>query len=84
MIDAEELDVETAAQKIRQWGLAVPVSVLLPSIKPLGFLLGQLLWLGQPLVGLFADARQVAGFARLLEQPSALDSLVARLEEHQP
>ena len=73
--------VDQIVQRVRQWGIGGLVSVLLNSLRPFAFIGGQLLWLAQPTVTLVADGGRVADFARLLEEPAALDLLCTRLEE---
>lgn len=76
--------VNQIVERIRRWGATSLVSALLDAGRPLAFLGGQALWVAQPALSVFMDAQRIADYARLLEQPEALDSLRARLEECQP
>jgi hypothetical protein len=72
--------VEQAAEVIRQRGLRLPALVILESFKPFAFLGGQLLWVLQPTLSLFASRATVGELARLLEDANSTDALIARLD----
>ena len=63
----------------RSWRL--PALFLLEAGQPLALLGGQLVWLSQPLLGLFWSRQTVASLAEFLETPGSVPRLIARLEE---
>lgn len=73
--------VNEIVKRVRQWGIVDLVSILLAGIRPIAFIGGQALWVMQPALGVLMDGERVARYARLLEQPEALEMLSARLEE---
>jgi hypothetical protein len=52
---------------------------LLEAGQPLTFVGSQLLWLAQPALALLWPRSQVHRFARLMEDPAAVNSLMERL-----
>ena len=64
-------------------GLRNPALVVLDAGGPFAFLGGQLLWLLQPTLSLFASGQTVKQMAQLLEEPAAMNALAARLEARQ-
>ena len=72
--------VEQAAEVIRQHGLRLPALVILEASRPFAFLGGQLLWVLQPTLGLLAPRATIGELAHLLEDPKAIDSLIATLD----
>lgn len=72
--------VEQAAEVIRQHRLRLPALIALEVCRPIAFLGGQFLWVLQPTLGVFAPRAVIGGLARTLEDPEAIDSLIARLE----
>ena len=73
--------VDHLVGRIRRWGLVQLAITLLESAQPLAFIGGQILWLAQPAMSLFVSHDRLAGYARLLEEPEAIDLLRTRLEE---
>jgi hypothetical protein len=69
------------AETIQRRGWRLPALVALEAGRPLALVGGQLLWLAQPALSLIIPASTIGQFARLLEEPAALDHLMARLEE---
>lgn len=65
---------------ICRYGLRSPALLLLEAGRPLALLGGQLLWVVQPALTLFLSGGLVAQAARLLEEPEAVQLLIARLE----
>ena len=72
--------VNQLADIVCRLGLQVPVLVGLEAGRPFAFLGGQLLWVAKPVLSLFVAGNSVNDLAELLEQPSAVDSLIATLE----
>jgi hypothetical protein len=68
------------ADKVCRMGLRVPVLVGLEAGRPLAFLGGQLLWVAKPALALFFSGSVVSGLAELLEEPAAVEALIATLE----
>jgi hypothetical protein len=72
--------VNQLADFVRRLGLQAPVLVGLEAARPFTFLGGQLLWVAKPALGLFFSSSAVGRLAELLEEPAAVDSLIATLE----
>ena len=72
------IDEVAVALQQRGWGAAA--LLLLDAGRPLAFIGGQLLWLLQPTLTTIGATTEVGQLARLLENPSALDALITRLE----
>lgn len=73
--------IEGTVRQIQKWGLAGIASAILDSCRPITFIGGQLLWMVQPIFGIFTDYNKIGGIAQLLEQPDAVELLRSRLEE---
>jgi hypothetical protein len=73
--------IDRVAKQIRKYGLAHPVRLGLEASRPLTFIGGQLLWMAQPILGLFATNESIGMFARLLEEPEAVDRLLTFLDQ---
>lgn len=76
------------ASAIQKRGLKLPVLVALEAGQPLAFLSSQLLWVMQPVVSLLSPTQMTSQryqqLARLLEEPTAVQSLIhclGKLEE---
>lgn len=61
-------------------GWRQPVLIGLEVGQPLTFLGAQLLWIMQPVLGLLLSRQDIGQFAKLLEDTTAVDSLITRLE----
>lgn len=87
MINQEELDqtqlIEQVSKQIGRFGLRLPALIALGTGHPFTFLSSQLLWIAQPFFSLFLPSHRIHQFARLLEEPSAVQALVERLESEQ-
>jgi hypothetical protein len=77
----QENFLNDVAEMIQRRGWRLPALVALEAGRPLALVGGQLLWLAQPALSLIIPASTIGQFARLLEEPAALDRLMARLEE---
>ena len=78
VVDQELLD--RLSEALRCYGLRLPALVALEAGRPLAFLGGQLLWVTQPALSLFFPSQVVRQVARMLEDPAAIEALMARLE----
>jgi hypothetical protein len=72
--------INQLADQICCWRLQVPVQVGLEAGRPFAFLGGQLLWVAKPVLALFISGNAVSGLAELLEEPAAVEALIATLE----
>lgn len=72
---------EAWIQQVRQRGLTAPLSTALDVLEPLGPLGAQLLWIAQPVSGLWGARDLLGGLAEILEQPGGVDRLRQRLDE---
>lgn len=78
-LQAQEVFMEQVATAVRRRGWQAPVTLLLEAGHPLLFLSEQLLWLAQPALSLFIPAHWVQQTAQLLEEPTAVQALVNKL-----
>ena len=67
------------AQRLRSWGLADLAQLLMPALKPMGPLVSQAMWVGQPVASPLIG-QTWSELALLLEEPGALDRLEQQLE----
>ena len=67
------------ADAICDRGLRLPALIGLEASRPFSLLGGQILWLLQPALGLLISRQAVGRFARLLEEPSAVEDLINQL-----
>lgn len=91
MILPSEQDELTAQQQeawlnhlaniLQQYELRTPALLALEAGRPLSLLLGQLLWVTQPVASLFLPRQTITNTARLLENPKAVQALIAKLEQ---
>ncbi len=72
--------VDHIASVINRHGWQFPVLMALEGGRPLTFLGGQLMWVMQPVLSLFVATNTVRQTAQLLEDPIAVDALIARLQ----
>ena len=78
----EEKLIERLADWIARWGLTTPAIFLLETSKPFSFLGSQMAWMVQPLLGPVMGYDEVGTYARLLEDRTNVERLLARLESH--
>lgn len=64
-------------------GLRPVVILAMQAARPLSILAAQLLWLAQPTLSFVWKPQQLAQWARLLEEPHGIDTLIEQLE-HEP
>lgn len=76
--------INQLADSIYRRGLKVPVLVGLEAGRPIAFFGGQLLWVAKPVLTLFFPGNEVSRLAELLEEPAAVDALIATLEAREP
>jgi len=72
--------VKHIASIINQHGWQFPVLMALEGGRPLTLLGGQLMWVMQPVLSLFIATDTIRQTAQLLEDPIAVDALIARLQ----
>ena len=73
-------EIARIARKIARANLATPAILFAESLKPLGFVAGQLLRAGTPLLGLFVGERSLDAIAEALEKPDGIERFVRELE----
>lgn len=76
--DSEQAQLALIAHDIQQRGWQKGVAVVLEAAKPLGFILAQLLWMADPLLGPFVG-QSSQRYAWLLEDPKRIDALCQAL-----
>ena len=72
--------LDRLSKTLCRYGLRMPALVALEAGRPLAFLGGQLLWVAQPALSLFFPDQALRQVAQVLEEPTAVEALVARLE----
>lgn len=72
--------VNQLADALTRRGLREFALVVLQAGQPLSFIGGQLLWMAQPALSVVLPKHQVAQVAHLLEEPAAVQSLIAQLQ----
>jgi hypothetical protein len=82
-VDREEDLIESLAEHLHGWGLAVPAIALLEAHKPLSFIASQALLALQPFLSMFVDDSLLGDYALLLEDSGGLERIVSRLEQMQ-
>lgn len=75
----QEAFIQQLAQAIHRHQLSFVALFLLELGQPVTFLGGQLLWVAQPVFGLFGAQRTVDQLAAVLEQPAAVAQLSTQL-----
>lgn len=68
------------AQRIERAGMSAPAILFLETFKPLAFLGAQALWFAQPLLTLGLNETDLRDLILLIEEPSGIEDLLARLE----
>ena len=71
--------LDQIATFLKQRGLHAAALTLLEAGQPLTFIGSQLLWLAQPALALLWPGIQVQRYARLMEDPTAVNGLMERL-----
>jgi len=69
------------ARALHRWGLEPLAAGLLEATKPLHLVGAQLLYAGQPVLGVFLDDSHTEHLARTLEEPEETAAFVAFLRE---
>jgi hypothetical protein len=72
--------ISQVAETLCRRGLRLPALIALDVGQPLAFVGGQLLWMAQPALSPFLSTHTVHRMARLLEEPAAVEALIACLE----
>lgn len=75
--------LDQVATIIQRRGLRLPALIALQIGHPLTFLGGQLAWIAQPTLSLFMSTHTVHQIAQLLEDPTAVQGLIDRLEANE-
>lgn len=70
-------------QQLRARGLGHALGTALEALEPLGALGAQVLWIAQPVLGLFVARDALDGLARALEEPGGVERLRGYLEADQ-
>ncbi len=71
------------ANRVKQVGLTAPAILALESHKPLGFILGQFVLVGQPVLNIFLPAQVTNNAVRLLSNRTYLERFIQELEDVQ-
>lgn len=72
---------ESWAEAARLRGLTGAAHTLLTVLEPVGPLGAQILWVLQPVLGVFGWQRAAGEIARALEEPGGVDALRRRLDD---
>ena len=71
---------EALVRMLSRLGLTSSARLVLDTLRPVGWLGGQALWLAQPLAALFGAGGRVGRLARTLEDDTAFSALLAELQ----
>ena len=74
--------IQKWADKIKQCRLAQPALLLLEAHKPLAFVAGQFIIVGQPLLNLFLPLTFTQNTVNLLSHPAYVEQLMKELERN--
>lgn len=77
--DADAAWTGQVAATLERLGLASSARLFLLSVRPLGWLGGQALWMAQPVLALFGAGAPIAHLARTLENEARCAALIAAL-----
>ncbi|MEJ2207650.1 MAG: hypothetical protein P8129_01265 [Anaerolineae bacterium] len=75
--------IEGLVRQIGNWKLTLPALLLFEIARPFSFIVGQGLYLCQPLLGFWTEEPRVTGYADLFSDRKNLDRLIARLADTQ-
>ncbi len=73
--------IQTLVRRAAENGVTAPAILFLEMHRPLAFLGAQMLWTAEPFLNGWLGPRGVRDLAGLLEDPEALNELMARLEQ---
>lgn len=76
----QEIMIHQFANTLTQRGLREVALVMLHASQPLSFIGGQFLWIAQPALSIVFPKQQLAQVALLLEEPAAVQCLIAHLQ----
>ena len=79
-VDQPTAFIEAWASVIKQRKLTLPALVLLEAHKPLSFVVGQFLLVGQPLFNLFLPAQFTQNAVQLCSERTSLEQFIQALE----
>ena len=68
------------ANKVKYLGLSTPIAIFLEAYKPLSFVTGQFMVIGQPFLNLFLSASFTGNAIRLFSKRTELDVFIKLLE----
>lgn len=75
--------ITSLVRRIAGWGGTAPAILFFEMSKPLAFLGAQLLWVAQPFFSLGLNPADLRDVALILEDPAAVEELIAQLESFQ-
>ncbi len=75
--------IKKVVKTVNRFGLRLPTLVALEAGHPITFLSSQFLWIAQPALSLIMPSQNISQFARLLEEPAAVQALIEQLESEQ-
>lgn len=76
---ALQTTLERWRTRINRWGMTGLVDTILTAASPLAPFGAQVLYVSQPVLGLFNSEDQIAAWAQLLEDPDGIEFLRAQL-----
>ena len=81
MPNSEDMLFYEWAKKIKLLGLSTAVAFFLEAYKPLSFVTGQFIIVGQPILNLFLSPHFTSNTIRLLSDKADLDIFIRLLEQ---
>ena len=73
--------IEKLARAVAARRLGAPAALFLELNRPIGFLFSQAAFFARPFLGFFLPTGEIEAAAEVLDDPEALDRLVARIGE---
>jgi hypothetical protein len=77
----QDLHLNRIADSICRLGLQQAALLVLEAGRPFAFIGSQLIWLGQPALGLMLPKDRIREAAELLEHPTSVAALIDHIEE---
>ncbi|MEM7028377.1 MAG: hypothetical protein AAF629_02205 [Chloroflexota bacterium] len=81
MLNSHDQVLNSWANKVKYLGLSAPAAFFLEAYKPLSFVTGQFVIVGQPLLNLFFAPRITSNVVCLLTERANLEAFIALLEQ---
>ena len=81
MNEKDKLTVHPWIQVVRGRGWQNAAHLLLDALEPMAPVAAQMLWMFQPVVGVFGNQKALRDFAEILDAPQGVDALRQQLDD---